>query len=129
MSLSDETYVLFTTFRKDGRAVPTPVWFVDLGDGTYGFTIEATSGKAKRLAHTSRVTVQPCGVRGKIKPGTEPVEGQARVVTGDEAARVVAAVKAKHRVMVALMDATATVKGWFTKGDPEPDAAVIVTFP
>lgn len=127
MSLADEKYVLFTSFRRDGRAVPTPVWFVDLGDGTFGFTIEATSGKAKRLAHTSRATVQPCGMRGAVKPGTEPVEVEARLVTGDEAARVAAAIKAKYRVMVALMEGAATVKGWFSKGPAVEDAAVVVT--
>ena len=32
MTLSDEKYVLLTTFRKDGTAVPTPVWIVGLDD-------------------------------------------------------------------------------------------------
>ena len=30
--LGSEKYVLLTTFRKDGRAVATPVWVVRAGD-------------------------------------------------------------------------------------------------
>jgi PPOX class probable F420-dependent enzyme len=54
----DEKCVLLTTFKRDGTGVSTPVWWVDMGDGTFGFWTSSASGKAKRLAHTSRVTVR-----------------------------------------------------------------------
>lgn len=84
MALADEKYMLFTTFRRDGEPVSTPVWVVNLGDGQVGFWTSSGSGKAKRLAHTSRVTVQPCNARGALKAGTDPVEATARLVTGGE---------------------------------------------
>ena len=37
VSLEKEKYVLFSTFRRDGRAVSTPVWLVQLPDGESGF--------------------------------------------------------------------------------------------
>ena len=46
---ADEKYVLLTTYRRDGRPVSTPVWWVDLGDGSFGFWTSSASGKAKRL--------------------------------------------------------------------------------
>jgi PPOX class probable F420-dependent enzyme len=84
MALADEKYMLFTTFRRDGTPVSTPVWVVDLGDGQLGFWTSSDSGKAKRLAHTLRVTVQPCNARGAVKRGTVPVDASARLVTGGE---------------------------------------------
>lgn len=38
-------YVLLTTFRRDGRGVPTPVWVVPNGDGLAVWTL-ADSGPA-----------------------------------------------------------------------------------
>ena len=73
MGLGDEKYILLTTFKRDGTAVPTPVWSVPLGDHEIGFWTSSGSGKAKRLAHTDRVTVQPCDGRGKPHDGSEPV--------------------------------------------------------
>ena len=59
MRLTDEQSVLLTTFRKVGTPVPTPVWIVELDDGRVGFSTSSGSGKVKRLAHTTRVTLQP----------------------------------------------------------------------
>jgi PPOX class probable F420-dependent enzyme len=80
--LGSEKYVLLTTFRKDGRAVPTPLWAVPHGDGLMVWTPTDT-GKLKRIRNNGRVTVQACDFRGN--PSGEPVEAQARI--GDEADR------------------------------------------
>jgi PPOX class probable F420-dependent enzyme len=102
MSLESEKYVLFTTFRRDGRAVSTPVWLVRLKDGEFGFSTGGESGKAKRLRHTSRVTLQGCDRRGGDAHG--PVySGQARLVTGSELAEVRTAIKAKYGAMVTVL--------------------------
>lgn len=82
MSLGDEKCVLLTTYRRDGTPVASPVWVVPLDAGRIG--ISSGSGKAKRLAHTSNVTVQPCGARGKVKAVTEPIAAAAVLVSGSE---------------------------------------------
>ena len=74
-------YVELTTFRRTGVAVPTPVWFAPTGDGPNSFaaiTVDDT-GKTKRLAHTRRVELRACDVRGKVAPGTPTDRGTARV--------------------------------------------------
>jgi PPOX class probable F420-dependent enzyme len=81
--LSSEKYVLLTTFRKDGRAVPTPIWAVPDPGGLAVWT-PRDSGKVKRIRNSGRVTVAPCDVRGN--PSGEAVEGRARI--GDEADRL-----------------------------------------
>ena len=45
--------------------VPTPVWAAPDGDSLVVWT-RADSGKVKRLRHTSRVTVAPSDIRGKV---------------------------------------------------------------
>ncbi|SFF15501.1 PPOX class F420-dependent oxidoreductase [Blastococcus tunisiensis] len=58
-------YVSLTTFRRTGVPVATPVWAAPDGDSLVVWT-RADSGKVKRLRHTSRVTVAPCDVRGRV---------------------------------------------------------------
>ena len=58
-------YILLTTFRKDGTAVPTPVWFGEEDDKLYVVT-RADAGKAKRIRNNSQVRIAPCTIRGKV---------------------------------------------------------------
>ncbi len=78
-------YVNLTTFRRDGRAVSTPVWFAIEGDHLVIWTA-ASSGKAKRLRHTSRVMVAPCDLRGRVKGPT--VEARARLLPSSDGPRI-----------------------------------------
>jgi PPOX class probable F420-dependent enzyme len=130
MGLNDEKYMLFTTFRRDGRPVSTPVWVVDLGDRRVGFWTSSGSGKAKRLAHTSRVTVQPCNGRGVAKPGTDPIEAEASLVTGAELDTIRERVVAKYGFMTKLAKAMGTVIGGLRgKRIPYGDRGVVVELP
>ena len=72
---------LLTTFRPGGEAVGTPLSIVVNGDKAY-FVTATDSGKAKRLAHTDRVTLAPCKVNGTVTGGTMP--GRARRVPPEE---------------------------------------------
>ena len=108
MGLADEKYVLVTTFRRDGRAVATPVWLVELPGGAFAFSTGGDSGKVKRLRHTTRVTLQACDRRGAGAHG--PVyEGQARLATGTELEQIRAAIKTKYGVMATLIDFAASL--------------------
>ncbi|MER7753894.1 PPOX class F420-dependent oxidoreductase [Kitasatospora sp. NPDC097643] len=63
--LAAAKYLLFTTFRKDGTGVPTPVWVVRDGDALVFTTLTAT-GKVKRLRNRSDVLVGPSDIRGNL---------------------------------------------------------------
>lgn len=76
--LARSTFVLLTTYRRNGEAVPTPVWIAPDGERLL-VTTGAESGKVKRLGHTSRVTLTPCDMRGKVKKGAVSVEAVAVV--------------------------------------------------
>ncbi len=73
--VANSKYLLLTTFTKDGRPKPTPVWGVPEGDKLLIITDDG-SWKTKRINNTPRVTIQKCGVLGK--PKGEPVEAVAR---------------------------------------------------
>ncbi|MFI9584332.1 PPOX class F420-dependent oxidoreductase [Streptomyces sp. NPDC052236] len=69
-------YLLLTTFRRDGRAVPTPVWVMRDGD-TLAVWSAADAGKVKRIRNGGRVTVAPCDWRGNALG--EAVQGVAEL--------------------------------------------------
>ncbi len=58
-------YLNLETFRRDGRLVRTPVWFVQDGEKLYIRTL-AGSGKVKRLRHTPQVNVALCDQVGML---------------------------------------------------------------
>lgn len=99
--LSDkEKYVSLVTFRRDGRAVATPVWFAAVGE-EFGVITETNVGKVKRIRNNSRVTVQVCDYSGNVMPAGDPkappvLNATARLVTGADAVRVRKAVGKKY---------------------------------
>jgi hypothetical protein len=128
VALSDEKYMLLTTFRRDGTPVATPVWVVPLDDRTVGFWTSSGSGKAKRLAHTQRVTVQPSDGRGRVKPGSSPIEATARLVTGAELEAIREKVIAKYGFTTKIARTLGTIIGTLRgKRIPYGDRGVVIT--
>lgn len=95
-ALGDEEYASLTTFKRNGDGVAAPVWLVADGDRLVVWT-PADSWKVKRVRRDARVTLVPCGRRGKVVDGAVPVEGTAQVV-GDppEVSSIEAALKRKY---------------------------------
>ncbi len=82
--LSSSRTALLTTYRRGGEAVGTPLSIAVAGGKAY-FVTAGDSGKARRLAHTDRVTLAPCTLGGKVTG--EAVEGRARRLPPDERRR------------------------------------------
>ena len=76
-------YVSLTTFRRSGEPVATPVWIARDGEELVVITIDGV-GKTKRLAHTSRVELRECDMRGTVPDGALTHHGTARVVRSPE---------------------------------------------
>ncbi len=86
-------YARLSTFRKNGEAVPTPVWFARSGSVLYVIT-GRDSGKAKRIRNNPEVLVAPSDIRGR--PKGEDARAVARLTDqrkGDPADR---ALRAKY---------------------------------
>ena len=128
MALADEKYLLLTTFRRNGTPVSSPVWAAPLEGGSIGFWTSSGSGKAKRLAHTDRVTLQPCDARGRPKAGTSAVAGTGRLVTGPELDAIRKQIVAKYGFMTKVTKALGTIGGIVKrKRIPYGDRGVVLT--
>jgi len=128
VALGDEKYILLTTFRRDGTPVATPVWAVKLDDERVGFWTSSGSGKAKRLAHTARVTVTPCNARGRVRAGAAVVDATARLVTGGELEEIRERIVSKYGVMTKFTKLLGTVIGALRgKRIPYGDRGVVIT--
>lgn len=86
-------YVMLVTFRKDGTAVPTPVWAVRVGHEIQVWT-NPGAGKVKRIRRNSKVQVAPCGQRGEYRGRL--IDGTARIMTQDETSGVLRALVQKY---------------------------------
>ncbi|MGY1844093.1 PPOX class F420-dependent oxidoreductase [Modestobacter sp. SYSU DS0875] len=93
MPLPRSEYVSLTTFRRTGAPVATPVWAAPHGDELVVWT-RADSGKVKRLRHTSRVTVAPCDVRGRLRGPA--VDAVATFVPREEWPAALAALRRRY---------------------------------
>jgi len=80
--LRGKKYAVLVTFRRNGEAVPSPVWVaVDDAGRAYVRTMQA-SGKVKRAQHDARVLLAPASARGR--PSGPAVQGIARVLPTSE---------------------------------------------
>lgn len=127
MALEDEKYLAFTTFRKNGDPVSTPVWVVPVSDGRVGFWTAMGTGKTKRLGRNPQVTVQPCDVRGRVRTGTTAVPGTAEMVqSGRLFDEVHAKVHAKYGLMTRITPLFARLGPQGRKGLTYADTVVLV---
>ncbi|HEY2058678.1 PPOX class F420-dependent oxidoreductase [Amycolatopsis sp. NBC_01480] len=99
--LSAEKYVVLTTFRRDGRAVPSPVWAARDGDDLVIWS-ERDTGKVKRIRNSGRVEVQACDVRGKKTHGATAT-GTARLLDNEGSERVRRAIARGYGVVGQVM--------------------------
>jgi PPOX class probable F420-dependent enzyme len=64
--LDSYQFIQLTTFRKNGKGVPTQVWFAaDTASGKLFVTTNKDTGKIKRIHQNGRVTIAPCDRFGK----------------------------------------------------------------
>ena len=63
--LEGGNYISFSTRKRSGEWVATPVWFAPDGDSYYVFAA-GHSGKVKRLRNFSEARIAPCTVTGTL---------------------------------------------------------------
>ena len=62
-------YINLQTFKKNGKIVSTPVWFVLINNEIL-FRSDRNSGKVKRIRNNNNVKLSICDIRGNIKGQT-----------------------------------------------------------
>ena len=104
------SYVSFTSYRKDGTPVATPVWIAPDGEDLYFFS-DTGAFKVKRIRNTPAVSLQPCDVRGRVKEGAPLVTGVAEVLDHADSPRVRRIVNRKYRVMGTIGGVLSRLRG------------------
>lgn len=108
-TLDRETYINLATYRQNGKAVETPVWFAARRGKIYVFT-ESRAGKVKRLRNDARIRIAPCGIRGKRKGAW--IEGSARRIDDPELLRgAYEALSGKYGWQMRLTDFVSRLSG------------------
>ncbi len=104
MDLSDykrEKYLSLTTFRADGSAVATPVWFAE-DDGALFVCTDGDSHKVRRLQRNRAVEITPCSLSGK--PTRAPIAAIASLLSESESARVQKLLQQKYGIQKRVWD-------------------------
>jgi uncharacterized protein len=105
-------YLSLETFRKNGQAVRTPVWFAarDLGSPKpllYVYTV-GVSGKVKRIRNNPSVRVAPCDIRGGSIG--EWSDARAQILQGGAASEGMRAIDSKYYPWKLLLDVFAAFR-------------------
>jgi PPOX class probable F420-dependent enzyme len=106
--LSKHQYANLFTYRKNGEAVKTPVWFGMSGGKVYVMTIEG-SGKVKRIRNNGRVLIGPSDQRGT--PRGDTIDGVARVLGPEEVEVAKEALDRKYGLIKAAFDFFMNIRG------------------
>lgn len=80
--LDQEQYIALRTFRKNGDAVDTPVWFAEQ-NGVIYIETNAYSGKVARIHHTPAVKIAPCNLKGDLLGPAMPGRAHEITITQD----------------------------------------------
>lgn len=95
-ALRGHKYAVVVTFRRNGDAVPSPVWFgLDDAGRAYVHTPH-DAGKVKRIRNEPRALIAPSTVRGK--PTGPAIRGTARIVPKEEWPHAEAALAAAYGI-------------------------------
>jgi PPOX class probable F420-dependent enzyme len=82
-TLASSRYAQLRTYRRDGTAVDTPIWFHLQGD-TLVFRTKI-GPKTRRLVADPRVELWPCDYRGRYADDPATVSGLASIIDGEAA--------------------------------------------
>jgi PPOX class probable F420-dependent enzyme len=109
--LAKSEYVLLTTFTKDGRPKPTPVWAAldkERGDRLLVITGEK-SWKVKRIRNTPKVRLAVCDMRGNAK--SADVEGMATILNKSDNGAVYDALVKRYGLIARVFNFFSKLRG------------------
>ncbi|HEU4322051.1 MAG TPA: PPOX class F420-dependent oxidoreductase [Roseiflexaceae bacterium] len=92
-ALRNEAFIVLTSYRRNGEAVPTTVWFAEL-DGKLVITTRRTLGKVKRIGANPQVLIAPSDRIGNVHGSA--IAARARLLPDEEGERANAALHRKY---------------------------------
>ncbi|MBA3977841.1 MAG: PPOX class F420-dependent oxidoreductase [Nitrosopumilus sp.] len=105
---NDARYINLETFKKNGKSVFTPVWFVI--ENSFIFVVtRAVTGKVKRVRNNPNVRIVPSGFRGEPK-GTW-IGGIAEILNPADSTRIMHLRNRKYGLQAKLASLLTMRKG------------------
>jgi PPOX class probable F420-dependent enzyme len=101
-------YVLLTTFTRDGRPKPTPIWAANDG-GRLLMITQRKSWKVKRIRNTPRVTLAICDMSGH--PKSEAIEATATILDASQTGLVYDAIGREYGIVGKVFNAFSKLRG------------------
>ena len=106
-------YLSVTSYKRDGTAVATPVWFVQ-NDGRLLVETDAGSGKVKRIRHNPAVRVAVCTASGRLRG--EQFDAVAELLPVSEVSTVEKLLGREYRIDVMLLKPLRTMQSMLHLG-------------
>ncbi|CUR51409.1 putative Pyridoxamine 5'-phosphate oxidase [Nitrosotalea devaniterrae] len=97
----NEKYLNLETYKNDGHAIRTPVWFV-IENGVIYVITPSTTGKVKRLNHNKNVRIVPSNLKGK--PKGDWIAKTAYFANESESEQAIKLRKKKYGLMARLVN-------------------------
>ena len=119
-------YLSITSYKRDGRGVATPVWFVQR-DGRLLAETDAASGKVKRIRRNPQVRVAVCTAAGRLRG--EQVPAVAEILPGSEIGAVERLIADKYRFDMIIFRPLRFVQARLHLGRPRTEPAILAITP
>ncbi len=103
----NKDYIRLETFKRNGQAIATPVWFV-VDEDTIFVRSYANSGKVKRMRNNSHVRVTPSDALGRSHGVT--IDAAATRTDGDKEIRISQLLYRKYGLMKMSFDLWGAIK-------------------
>lgn len=113
-------YLSLTTYKRDGTAVSTPVWFVQEA-GRLLIVTDAASGKVKRIRNNPGVRVALCTASGRLR--SQLVSGTAEMLPEATAAEQLIA--RKYRLDLLVIRPLRALQAALRPGRPKPRSVAL----
>lgn len=94
---SRKQYLALETYRKDGRPVRTPVWFLEDNNRLLYIVTDSKSGKVKRIRKNPYVRVVPCSYKGN--PEGRWFDAEATLLEEDGASEIKSMLNHKYGLL------------------------------
>ena len=115
-------YLSITSYKRDGRGVATPVWFV-WRDGRLLVETDAASGKVKRIRRNPHVRVAVCTASGHLHG--EQVPAVAEILPDSEISAVERLIADKYRFDMIIFRPLRFVQARLHLGRPRTEPAIL----
>ncbi len=119
-------YLSVTSYKRDGTAVATPVWFVQ-NDGRLLVETDAGSGKVKRIRHNPAVRVAVCTASGRLRG--EQFDAVAELLPVSEVSTVEKLLGREYRIDVMLLKPLRTMQSMLHLGLPRTSSLILAITP